>query len=241
MTVVTVSGLTKRFESTCAIDGVDLVLGEGEVRGLLGPNGAGKTTLLRMLLGLVRADGGTIELFGRPLDVQDSLALDGVSGFVEEPSFYPYLSGRANLEVLSELDDPDARSRIDEVLEQVALTGRAADRVGGYSSGMRQRLGIAAALMRSPRLLLLDEPTSALDPAGARLVIGLLRTLSQDGVGVLLSSNKIEEVERVCDSFTVLHRGRIAWDGSIERMQAEAPPSASMGPLESLFFALTEE
>ena len=241
MAVVTVSGLTKRFESTCAIDGVNLALGEGEIRGLLGPNGAGKTTLLRMLLGLVRADGGTIELFGRPLDVQDSLALDGVSGFVEEPSFYPYLSGRANLEVLAELDDPDARGRIDDVLEQVALTGRAADRVGGYSSGMRQRLGIAAALMRSPRLLLLDEPTSALDPAGARLVIGLLRTLSQDGVGVLLSSNKIDEVERVCDSFTVLHRGRIAWDGSIERMQAEAPPSASMGPLESLFFALTEE
>jgi ABC-2 type transport system ATP-binding protein len=241
MAVVTATGLTKRFESTCAIDDVDLVLSEGEVRGLLGPNGAGKTTLLRMLLGLVRADGGTIELFGRRLDGRDSHALDGVSGFVEEPSFYPYLSGRANLEVLSELDGPDARGRIDDVLEQVQLTGRAADRVGGYSSGMRQRLGIAAALMRSPRLLLLDEPTSALDPAGARLVIGLLRTLSQDGVGVLLSSNKIEEVERICDSFTVLSRGRTIWDGSVERMQAEAPPSASMSPLTSLFFALTEK
>jgi ABC-2 type transport system ATP-binding protein len=194
--VVTVSGLTKRFETTCAVDGVDLVLGEGEVRGLLGPNGAGKTTLLRMLLGLVRADGGTIELFGRRLDGQDSLALDGVSGFVEEPSFYPYLSGRANLEVLSELDGPDARGRIDEVLEQVELTGRAADRVGGYSSGMRQRLGIAAALMRAPRLLLLDEPTSALDPAGARFVIELVRTLSENGAAVLLSSHQIEELDR---------------------------------------------
>ncbi len=241
MAVVTATGLTKRFESTCAIDGVDLVLSEGEVRGLLGPNGAGKTTLLRMLLGLVRADGGTIELFDQRPDRQGPLALDGVAGFVEEPSFYPYLSGRANLEVLSELDDPDARARIDDVLEQVALTGRATDRVGGYSSGMRQRLGIAAALMRSPRLLLLDEPTSALDPAGARLVIGLMRTLSQDGVGVLLSSNKIEEVERVCDSFTVLHRGRVLWDGSVERMRAEAPPSASMSPLTSLFFALTDQ
>jgi ABC-2 type transport system ATP-binding protein len=239
--VVTVSGLTKRFEMTRAVDGVDLTLGEGEVRGLLGPNGAGKTTLLRMLFGLVRADGGTIDLFGRRLDGQGPLALDGVSGFVEEPSFYPYLSGRANLEVLAELDDPGARGRIDEVLEQVQLTGRAADRVGGYSSGMRQRLGLAAALMRSPRLLLLDEPTSALDPAGVRLVIGLLRTLSQDGVGVLLSSNKLEEVERVCDSFTVLHRGRMTWDGSVERMRAEAPPSASMSPLTSMFFALTDQ
>ena len=239
--MVTVSGLTKRFERPVRSTRVDLVLGEGEVRGLLGPNGAGKTTLLRMLLGLMRADGGTIELFGRRLDRQDSVGLDGVAGFVEEPSFYPYLSGRANLEVLSELDGPDARSRIEDVLEQVELTGRAADRVGGYSSGMRQRLGIAAALMRSPRLLLLDEPTSALDPAGARLVIGLLRTLSEEGVAALLSSNKIEEVERVCDSFTVLHRGRVVWDGSTERMQAEAPLSASMSPLTSLFFALTEQ
>ena len=168
-------------------------------------------------------------------------ALEGVAGFVEEPSFYPYLSGRANLEVVAELDGTDARGRIDDVLEQVQLTGRAADRVGGYSSGMRQRLGIAAALMRSPRLLLLDEPTSALDPAGARLVIGLLRTLSEEGVAALLSSNKIEEVERVCDSFTVLHRGRTVWDGSTGRMRAEAPPSASMSPLESLFFALTDQ
>jgi ABC-2 type transport system ATP-binding protein len=241
MPVVAVSGLIKRFESTPAIDGVDLVLGEGEIRGLLGPNGAGKTTLLRMLLGLIRPDAGTIELFGRGPDEQDSPTLDGISGFVEEPSFYPYLSGRANLEILSELDSPDARGRIDDVLEQMQLTRRASDRVGGYSSGMRQRLGIAAGLMRSPRLLLLDEPTSALDPAGARLVIELLRTLSEEGVAALLSSNKIEEVERICDSFTVLHRGRVAWDGSAERMRAEAPPSASMSPLTSLFFALTEE
>jgi ABC-2 type transport system ATP-binding protein len=226
MAVVTASSLTKRFERTCAVDRVDLALDEGEVRGLLGPNGAGKTTLLRMLLGLVAADQGTIELFGRALDRSDPLALDGVSGFVEEPAFYPYLSGRANLEVLAELDGAGARTRIDDALEQVELAGRAGDRVGGYSSGMRQRLGIAAALMRAPRLLLLDEPTSALDPAGVRFVAGLVRALSQSGVAVLLSSHQIEEVEGVCDSFSVLSRGRVVWEGTAARMRAEAPPSA---------------
>lgn len=224
--MVSIRGLTKRFEQTCALDGVDLVLDEGEVRGLLGPNGAGKTTLLRLLLGLVRPDDGTIELLGRSLGAPASLMLDGVAGFVEEPSFYPYLSGRANLEILAELDGGRARARIDDVLAQVELTGRAGDRVGGYSSGMRQRLGIGAALMREPRLLLFDEPTSALDPAGARWVVGLIRTLADNGVAVLLSSHQIEEVESVCDSFSVLSRGRVVWDGPADRMLAEAPPSA---------------
>ena len=226
MATVIASGLTKRFETRCAVDGVDLVVGDGEVRGLLGPNGAGKTTLLRMLLGLVRPDAGTIELFGRTLHRSGSLDLDGVAGFVEEPSFYPYLSGRANLELLAELDDGDSRTRIDEVLEQVELAGRDGDRVSGYSSGMRQRLGIAAALMRAPRLLLLDEPTAGLDPAGVRFVGGLLRALSENGVAVLLSSHQIGEIEEVCDSFTVLSQGRVVWQGTSAQMRIEAPPSA---------------
>ena len=125
MATVIASGLTKRFGTTRAVEGVDLTVGEAEVKGLLGPNGAGKTTLLRMLLGLVRQDSGTIELFGRRLDESDPLVLDGVAGFVEDPSFYPYLSGRANLEVLAELDGGDSRARIGEVLEQVELAGRA--------------------------------------------------------------------------------------------------------------------
>ncbi|MBV9836763.1 MAG: ABC transporter ATP-binding protein [Solirubrobacterales bacterium] len=221
------TGLVKRFEHTCAIDGVELELDPGEVRGLLGPNGAGKTTLLRILFGLVRPDAGSIELFGRLLTTPDAApALDRVGGFVEQPSFYPYLSGRANLELLAELDGDGAEAAIDEVLGRMALADRAGDRVGGYSSGMRQRLGIAAALLRAPRLLLLDEPTSGLDPAGARTLRALIGELAADGVAVLISSHQIGEVEEVCDSFTVLRRGRVVWDGGADELRAQAPGSA---------------
>ena len=226
MEVIRARGLIKRYETTPAIDGVDLQLQEGEVRGLLGPNGAGKTTLLRLLFGLMVPDGGSIELLGRRLQAPDRVELEGVAGFVEDPAFYPYLSGATNLELMAELDDGPAHPPIDEVLERVDLAHRADDRVSGYSTGMRQRLGIAAALMRSPRLLLLDEPTSGLDPAGARAVASLLRELSSQGVAVLLSSHLIGEVESVCDSFTVLRRGRVVWNGTAAELQAEAPGSA---------------
>jgi len=217
------SSLVKRFDQTCAVDGVDLVVQEGEVRGLLGPNGAGKTTLLRMLFGLVRPDQGSIELFGRARDGSDVGCLDGVAGFVEDPSFYPYLSGRANLELLAELDRGDAQAPIDELLELVGLAPRGGDRVNGYSTGMRQRLGIAAALLRAPRLLLLDEPTAGLDPAGVREVGELVRRLSSDGAAIVLSSHQIVEVENACDSFTVLRQGRVVWNGSAAQMRAQAP------------------
>lgn len=219
-------GLVKRFESTCAVDRVDLEVQEGEVRGLLGPNGAGKTTLLRMLFGLVRPDAGSIELFDCPLDPPDSVPLQGVAGFVEGPSFYPYLSGRANLELLAELDGGPAGQPIDDLLERLDLARSGDVRVSGYSTGMRQRLGIAAALLRSPRLLLLDEPTSGLDPAGARDVVSLVRELSSQGVAVLLSSHRIGEVENVCDGFTILRRGRVVWDGTAAQLRAQAPGSA---------------
>ncbi len=226
MTALRARGLVKRFETTCAVGGVDLKLDEGELRGLLGPNGAGKTTLLRMLFGLVTPDAGTIELLGRSLDASDPLALDGVAGFVEDPSFYPYLSGRANLELMAELDGGRPRDGVEAALDQVMLSGRASDRVSGYSTGMRQRLGIAAALLRSPRLLLLDEPTSGLDPAGARDVRGLMGKLSSQGVAVLVSSHQIGEVEEVCDSFTVLRRGSVVWDGTSAQLRAQAPEPA---------------
>jgi ABC-2 type transport system ATP-binding protein len=220
------SGIVKRFETTCALDGVDLLQQEGQVRGLLGPNGAGKTTLLRILLGLIRPDQGTVELFGRPLDSQEADALEGVAGFIEDPSFYPYLSGRVNLELLAELDGREANPRIDQLLDRVGLGGRGDDRVNGYSTGMKQRLGIAASLLREPRLLLLDEPTSGLDPGGVRDISALFRELAAEGVSILLSSHQIEEVEDICDSFTLLRLGRVVWDGTAEQLRAQAPASA---------------
>jgi ABC-2 type transport system ATP-binding protein len=219
-------GVVKQFETTLALDDVNLEVQEGEVRGLLGPNGAGKTTLLRILFGLVRADAGAVELFDRPLDPANSVALAGVAGFVEDPSFYPYLSGRANLELLAELDRGVGRDRIDGVLERVGLAGRGADRISGYSSGMKQRLGLAASLLRAPRLLLLDEPTAGLDPAGVREMGALVSELAGDGVAILLSSHQISEVEGVCDSFTVIRRGRVAWDGTADQLRSGAPASA---------------
>jgi len=226
MATVIASGLTKSYDGIPALESVGLALAEGEVRGLLGPNGAGKTTLLRILLGLISPDSGSIELLGRPFEFSRPAGLDGVAGFVEEPSFYPYLSARANLEVLAELDGPGARARIDEALERVGLASRASDRVGGYSSGMRQRLGLAASLMRAPRLLLLDEPTTGLDPGGAREFAELLRRLAGEGMSVLLASHLIGELEELCDSFTVLRAGRVVWDGSVSEMRARAGASS---------------
>jgi ABC-2 type transport system ATP-binding protein len=219
-------GLVKRFGAICAVDHVNLLVEQGEVRGLLGPNGAGKTTLLRLLFGLVRPDEGSLELLGRDTQPGGAPVLDGVAGFVEDPSFYPYLSGRANLEVLAELDGEAAHARVSEALERVGLSSRADERVNGYSTGMKQRLGIAAALLRGPRLLLLDEPTSGLDPAGARDVRALLRELVSTGVTAIVSSHQIGEIEDACDSFTVLHQGRVVWDGSASALRAQAPPSS---------------
>ncbi|HTA36962.1 MAG TPA: ATP-binding cassette domain-containing protein, partial [Solirubrobacteraceae bacterium] len=182
-------GLVKRYDDVLAVDHIDLNVHAGDVYGFIGPNGAGKTTTLRMALGLIAPSAGSVELFGRDPLRDGARALQGVAGFVEAPRFYPYLSARKNLELLAALDGAGARELIDEVLDTVELAPRAKHRVGGYSHGMRQRLGIAAALLRRPRLLILDEPATGLDPAGMRDMRLLIQRLAGDGITVLLSSH----------------------------------------------------
>jgi ABC-2 type transport system ATP-binding protein len=214
--------LVKRYGELLAVDHVDLTVERGDVFGYLGPNGAGKTTSLRMLLGLIRPTEGSVQLFGRdPLEV-GAKALDGVAGFVEGPKFYPYLSGRKNLRLLAAYDDGDARSRIEEVLDVVELRDRGKDRVGGYSHGMRQRLGIAASLLRQPQLLLLDEPTTGLDPAGMRDMRALVRRLADEGITVLLSSHLLGEVEELCNRVAIVRKGRVVYEGQLAELLATA-------------------
>jgi ABC-2 type transport system ATP-binding protein len=215
-------GLTKVYGDLTAADHVDLRVETGEVYGFLGPNGAGKTTCLRMLLGLIRPTSGDARLFGRDPLVEGASALDGVAGFVEAPRFYPYLTGRKNLELVAALDGGDARSRIDGALDTVELADRAGDKVGGYSHGMRQRLGIAGALLRRPRLLLLDEPATGLDPAGMRDMRLLIRRLSGDGITVLLSSHLMDEVQELCTAVGIVRRGRMVYQGPLADLLATA-------------------
>jgi ABC-2 type transport system ATP-binding protein len=219
---VAARGLVKRYGEITAVDHVDLTVERGDVFGYLGPNGAGKTTSLRMLLGLIRPSEGTAELFGRnPLE-EGARALDGVAGFVEGPRFYPYLSGRKNLRLLAAYDGHGASARIEDVLETVELRDRAKDRVGGYSHGMRQRLGIAASLLRSPRLLLLDEPATGLDPAGMRDMRQLVRRLADEGITILLSSHLLNEVEELCNRVAIIRKGSIIYEGSLGELLATA-------------------
>src|SRR4051794_14703024 len=220
--VVQARGLVKHYGEIHAVDEVDLTVPAGDVYGLLGPNGAGKTTFMRMLFGLIRPDAGTIELFGRREVAGPVDALRAGAGFLERPRFYPSLPGRANLEILATLDRRDAAARIDEVLEQVDLAARAHSKVREYSYGMVQRLGVAAALMRSPRLLILDEPTNGLDPAGIRDMRTLVRRLADSGITVLLSSHNMLEVEETCRHVAIMRRGKIAFQGSMDDLRARA-------------------
>jgi ABC-2 type transport system ATP-binding protein len=219
---VAARGLFKRYGSIVAVDHVDLTLEPGDVFGYLGPNGAGKTTSLRMMLGLIRPTEGSVELFGRDPVKVGVKALHGVAGFVEAPLFYPYLSARRNMRLLADYDGGKARGRIDELLELVDLLDRANDKVGGYSHGMRQRLGIAASLLRDPRLLLLDEPTTGLDPAGMRDMRALVRRLAGEGITVLLSSHLLGEVEELCNRVAIIRKGTIVYEGTLSELLATA-------------------
>src|SRR5262245_22359554 len=219
-------GVTKRFGDRSALCGVDLAAGAGEVHGLLGPNGAGKTTLLRVLLGLMRPDAGRVRLLGVARDTSRGPLPEGVAGFVDTPAFFPYLSGRKNLALLARLDGRSASasaSPVEQALHGVGLERQADQEVSGYSAGMRQRLGVAATLLRSPRLLFLDEPTSSLDPGGAHLVRTLVRRCAGEGAAVVLSSHDLAEVEELCSVITVVNRGRVVFSGFVEDLRRRAP------------------
>jgi ABC-2 type transport system ATP-binding protein len=214
-------GLVKRYDDVLAVDHIDLNVQAGDVYGFLGPNGAGKTTTLRMALGLITPSEGTVELFGRDPMRHGARALEGVAGFVEAPRFYPYLSARKNLELLAALDGGGAGERIAEVFEIVELTARAKHRVGGFSHGMRQRLGIAAALLRRPRLLILDEPATGLDPGGMRDMRLLIRRLADAGITVLLSSHQLPEVQELCDRVAIVDSGRVVYEGALADLRRQ--------------------
>jgi ABC-2 type transport system ATP-binding protein len=228
MLAVRAEGLTKRYGPLTAVDAISMRVAEGEVYGVLGPNGAGKTTFLRMLFGLIRPDAGLLEVFGRSWPRDGTATLDGVAGFIESPRFYPYLTGWRNLQLLAGLDGGTEAGRIDEVISVVDLTGREHDKVAGYSFGMRQRLGVAASLLRDPRLLVLDEPANGLDPAGIRDMRALVKRLAGSGLTVLLSSHDMDEVEEICDNVTIMKRGNVAYHGTIADLRRQAPPQAHL-------------
>jgi ABC-2 type transport system ATP-binding protein len=221
-------GLVKRYDEIVAVDHIDLNVNAGDVYGFLGPNGAGKTTTLRMALGLITPSEGSVELFGRDPMREGARALEGVAGFVEAPRFYPYMSARRNLELLAALDGDSASTRIDEVLDVVELAPRAKHKVGGYSHGMRQRLGIAAALLRSPRLLMLDEPATGLDPAGMRDMRALISRLAAQGMTVLLSSHQLPEVQELCDRVAIVDSGRVVYEGALADLRRQGGASYRM-------------
>ncbi|MCZ4103464.1 ABC transporter ATP-binding protein [Streptomyces sp. So13.3] len=223
---VNAADLTKTYGALTALDKISIQVAEGEVYGILGPNGAGKTTFLRMLFGLIRPDSGTLDVFGRSWDTHGVKVLDGVAGFIESPKFYPGLTGRRNLQLLAGLDGGATTERIDEVLDTVDLTERQGSKVGGYSFGMRQRLGVAASLLRDPKLLVLDEPANGLDPAGIRDMRALVKRLAASGLTVLLSSHDMGEVEHICDDVTIMRTGSVVYHGSIATLREQAPAQA---------------
>ncbi|MYU10278.1 ATP-binding cassette domain-containing protein [Streptomyces sp. SID8361] len=214
-------GVTKSFGDVVALDGIDLDVTQGQLHGLVGPNGAGKTTLLGLLLGLAVADSGRLEILGTPIE-RALDAPDGVAGFVDGPALYPSLTPRQNLAALAALRGHDARTAgIDDVLAEVGLTDVADDRTRGFSLGMRQRLGLAAALLTKPRLLVLDEPANGLDPAGKKHVHGVLGRLAADGTAVVLSSHNMDDLEALCSEVTILAAGRVVFSGPLSKLATE--------------------
>ena len=218
MNVLSCTRLTKRFGSTVAVSELDLGVPAGQVYGFLGPNGAGKTTTIRMLLGLITPTAGHIELLGRRLP--DPRAVSRTGSMIEEPTFYPWLTGRQNLQVIAWEGGGCPVTELSRVLDATGLSDVAGRKVRAYSQGMRQRLGLAAAMLGRPPLLIIDEPTNGLDPAGIREVRGLLGDLAGSGTAVFMSSHLLTEVEQVCDRVAVIVRGRVVEEGPPSRLGA---------------------
>ena len=211
--VIETTSLTKRYGKIVAVDGLSMEVPRGHVFGLLGPNGSGKTTTMSMLLGLVRPTAGSFSLFGAPTHHES--ALHRVGAIIETPAFYPYLSGRQNLAYFQGILGGGTPGELDKLLEQVGLADRGNDRFHTYSLGMKQRLGLAYALLGDPELLFLDEPTNGMDPAGMAEVRELIRSLGTDERTVLLSSHLLHEVEEVCDSVAILSKGKLIAQGKV--------------------------
>ncbi|WP_336853104.1 ABC transporter ATP-binding protein [Sinomonas albida] len=227
-TAVRTEGLTKRFGRHHAVDGLDLTVPRGAVFGFLGPNGSGKTTTIRMLLGLVSPTAGRVEVLGEEMPARLMGVLPRVGALVEGPAFYPFLSGEANLH---RLDTADLRApvrtrgeRVKSALERVGLEHAAHKRVHAYSLGMKQRLGLAAALLAPRELLVLDEPTNGLDPQGTREVRSLIRSLAQDGTTVFVSSHLLAEVEQICTHAAMLRTGKLVAQGTLDELRGAALP-----------------
>jgi ABC-type multidrug transport system ATPase subunit len=218
-TVVETHGLTKRFGSgVLAVNSVDMSVRRGEVYGFLGPNGAGKTTTLRMLVGLIRPTSGTATIAGH--GPGDPKGLARIGSLIESAGFYPYLSGRENLRVVADLASVNHK-RVDEVLDIVELTSRAGRKFGTYSTGMKQRLGVAAALLKDPELLILDEPTNGLDPQGMAEMRKLIKDIGQGDRTVLLSSHLLGEVEQICDRVGVISNGKLVKQSTVQDLLGE--------------------
>jgi ABC-2 type transport system ATP-binding protein len=227
--LVETSGLGKRYGSVTAVEDLNISIRRGEVYGFLGPNGAGKTTTLRMLLGLIKPSSGTVTVLGE--EPGSPRGLRGVGALVESPAFYPYLSGRDNLRVMARYCEASP-SRVDEVLGQVELAGRAGDKFKRYSLGMKQRLGVAAALLKDPELLILDEPTNSLDPKGMVDMRAIIRRVGRGERTILLSSHLLGEVEQVCERVGVIQRGRLVTEGTVDELRSGGGILVRVEPLE---------
>jgi len=216
--IIETSHLTKIFKNRTAVSDLNLSVFEGDVFGFLGPNGAGKSTTIRMLLGLIRPTTGAIRLFKKPFPKFRKESLLKIGALVERPDFYPYLSARKNLEILGRLSGGVPQTRINEVLEIVRLRDRANDHVKVYSQGMKQRLGIAQALLNNPKLVILDEPSLGLDPQGMKEVRELIQSISGQRVTIFLSSHLLHEVEQICTRMAIIHRGEILIQGDVQEL-----------------------